>query len=109
MTYNKTLIYRYLYLQKAQPQRMKNRTFITLPACNIAKLFDTFNRGVEFMLTTRRQPGDRRWGLSDEYPLHDNSGSVVLADRRRMPDRRMADATMEEWAALLSKTRQENN
>ena len=61
------------------------------------------------MLTTRRQPGDRRWGLSVEYPLRDSGGSVVLTDRRRTSDRRRADATMEEWAALLSRARQENN
>jgi hypothetical protein len=61
------------------------------------------------MLTTRRQPGDRRWGLSVEYPLRDSGGFVVLADRRRMLDRRRSNASMEEFAALLSKARQENN
>ncbi len=61
------------------------------------------------MLTTRRQPGDRRWGLSVDFPLQDCSGFVVLADRRKLPDRRNADASMEAWTALLSRTRQENN
>ena len=61
------------------------------------------------MLKTRRQPGDRRWGLHAEYPLRDSGGFVVVADRRSLPDRRKADASMEELAALLSRARQENN
>jgi hypothetical protein len=61
------------------------------------------------MLRTRRQPGNRRWGLDNEFPLRDSGGFVVLADRRRTPDRRREDATMEELATLLSKARQEND
>jgi len=61
------------------------------------------------MLTTRRQPGDRRWGLSVDFPLQDCRGFMVLADRRKLPARRRAEATMEEWAAILSRARQENN
>ena len=61
------------------------------------------------MLTTRRQAGDRRWGLSVNFPLQDSSGFVVLADRRRLSDRRNAEASMAAWAALLSRDRQENN
>ena len=36
----------------------------------------------------RRAPGQRRWGLTVEYPLVDSQGMVVLTDRRRVPDRR---------------------
>jgi hypothetical protein len=61
------------------------------------------------MLRTRRQPGDRRWGLHVEYPLRDSNGCIVVADRRKSPDRRMSDVSMEAWAALLSRVRQENN
>lgn len=58
---------------------------------------------------TRRQPGDRRWGLNVEYPLRDSGGFIVLADRRKPRDRRKADATMAEWAALLEKARKDND
>jgi len=61
------------------------------------------------MLKTRRQAGDRRWGLHAEYPLRDSSGFVVVADRRRTPERRRVDVSMEELAALLSRARQEHN
>jgi len=44
-----------------------------------------------------------------EYPLRDSDGFVVVADRRRLPDRRSVAASMEELAALLSRARQENN
>ena len=60
------------------------------------------------MLRTRRQPGDRRWGLHVDYPLQDSSGYLVLANRRKLRDRRRTDATMEELAALLSKARRDD-
>jgi len=60
------------------------------------------------MMKTRRQPGDRRWGLNVEFPLRDSGGFVVLADRRKLRERRKAEATMEEWAALLARFRQDN-
>jgi hypothetical protein len=61
------------------------------------------------MLKTRRQPGNRRWGLDVEFPLRDSGGFMVVTDRRRMPDRRRTDPTMEEMAALLARARQDNN
>jgi len=61
------------------------------------------------MLKTRRQPGNRRWGLDVEFPLRDSGGFMVATDRRRTPDRRRADPTMEEWAALLARARQDND
>jgi hypothetical protein len=59
------------------------------------------------MLKTRRQPGDRRWGLHADYPLQDSSGFLVLANRRKLRDRRSMDSTMEELAALLARARQD--
>jgi hypothetical protein len=59
------------------------------------------------MLKTRRQPGDRRWGLHADYPLQDSSGFLVLANRRKMRDRRSINSTMEELAALLARARQD--
>jgi hypothetical protein len=63
---------------------------------------------MESMLKTRRQPGDRRWGLHVDYPLQDSSGFLVLANRRKLRERRRADTTMEELAALLARARQED-
>jgi hypothetical protein len=60
------------------------------------------------MLKTRRQPGDRRWGLHVEYPLQDSGGFLIFANRRKLRDRRRTDTTMEELAALLSKARRDD-
>ena len=60
------------------------------------------------MLKTRRQPGDRRWGLHVDYPLLDSSGFLVFANRRKLRDRRRMDTTMEELAKLLSKARRDD-
>lgn len=59
------------------------------------------------MLKTRRQPGDRRWGLQTEFPLRDSSGVVVARDRRRLPERRRTTFSIQEWVALLLKSRHE--
>ena len=60
------------------------------------------------MLKTRRQPGDRRWGLHVDYPLQDSSGFLVLANRRKLRERRRRDVTMEALAALLARARQDD-
>jgi len=46
--------------------------------------------------------------LHVDYPLHDSSGYLVLANRRKLRDRRRTDTTMEELAALLSKARRDD-
>ena len=51
------------------------------------------------MIITRRQLGDRRWGWPVEFPLLDSAELLVLVDRRRLPNRRKANATL----ALLSR------
>jgi hypothetical protein len=61
------------------------------------------------MLSTRRQPGERRWGLDVEFPLRDSRGYFVIADRRKTPDRRLLVATMEDWARLVSKSRRQDD
>jgi len=61
------------------------------------------------MLSTRRQAGDRRWGLDVEFPLRDSGGFVVVTDRRKAPDRRRVEATMEELANLLARARREQD
>ena len=35
-----------------------------------------------------RQTGSRRMGLPVDFPLTDENGSLVVHDRRRLPDRR---------------------
>ena len=54
------------------------------------------------MTITRRQPGDRRWGLPAEFPLEDCAGFLVPVDRRQCPNRRKAAVTLEELEILLS-------
>ena len=54
------------------------------------------------MTITRRQAGDRRWGLPAEFPLEDSAGLLVGADRRRLATRRRNNVTMEQVKILLS-------
>jgi hypothetical protein len=54
------------------------------------------------MILTRRQPGDRRWGLPAEFPLVEGTGILVPADRRRPPNRRKANTSPEDMDILLS-------
>jgi hypothetical protein len=54
------------------------------------------------MILTRRQPGDRRWGLPAEFPLADCTGSIVPVDRRRSSNRRKANNSLEDMEILLS-------
>lgn len=50
----------------------------------------------------KRQPGDRRWGVPDEFPLMDSSGAHVITDRRSSVDQRRAIATLEDLLILFS-------
>ena len=54
----------------------------------------------------RRNPGQRRWGLAAEFPLRDSNGSVVIAERRRLTDRRLENTSLEDrllmFAGLVS-------
>ena len=54
------------------------------------------------MTITRRQAGDRRWGLPAEFPLEDSAGLLVPVDRRRLQNRRKATTKLEEVETLLS-------
>jgi len=47
------------------------------------------------MITTKRQPGDRRW-FPAEFPLTDSEGFLVLVDRRRLPNRRRVDNPLDD-------------
>jgi len=46
--------------------------------------------------------------LHVDYPLQDSSGFLVLANRRKLRDRRSSDTTRNELAALLSKARRDD-
>jgi hypothetical protein len=47
-------------------------------------------------MTERRKKGQRRWGLDVAFPLKDSSGCTVIANRRRLPDRRLDRITYED-------------
>jgi hypothetical protein len=46
--------------------------------------------------------GERRWGLSFEFPMRDSCGVLVMNDRRRRPERRLDNTTMEERLLMFS-------
>ena len=50
---------------------------------------------------TKRRRGDRRWGLSTDFPLVDCDGVHVLCDRRSGRDRRQMTGKSEELLALF--------
>jgi len=47
------------------------------------------------MAFAERQPGDRRWGLFNNFPLTDCCGLIVIHDRRSGKDRRETAANEE--------------
>ena len=51
---------------------------------------------------TKRHPGERRWGLSVEFPVMDSDGVHVLRDRRNGSDRRTTGASLDELLVLFS-------
>lgn len=53
-------------------------------------------------ITERRNLGQRRWGLSNEFPLKDSSGALVITERRRMSDRRLENTTLEDRLLMFS-------
>ena len=56
----------------------------------------------KIMTVIKRQAGDRRWGLSVEFPLTDGDGIAVCHTRRSGSDRRRAPASLEELMILFS-------
>jgi hypothetical protein len=50
----------------------------------------------------KRSKGQRRWGLYTEFPLRDSSGIIVVANRRRMTDRRLCNTSFEERLLMFS-------
>ncbi|HUT40297.1 MAG TPA: hypothetical protein VM011_03075 [Gammaproteobacteria bacterium] len=50
----------------------------------------------------RRNLGQRRWGLSTEFPLKDSSGSLVIIERRRLTDRRLENTSLADRLLMFS-------
>jgi hypothetical protein len=50
----------------------------------------------------KRQPGERRWGMLDEFPLTDSDGVRVVHERRDGDERRKASAALEDLLILFS-------
>lgn len=54
------------------------------------------------MTITKRQPGERRWGLPVNFPFTDSAGTQVEYERRNGSDRRKATAPLEDLLILFS-------
>ncbi|MEZ5541507.1 MAG: hypothetical protein R3F42_05625 [Pseudomonadota bacterium] len=50
----------------------------------------------------RRNLGQRRWGLASDFPLKDSCGALVIAERRRLSDRRLENTTFEDRLLMFS-------
>ena len=50
----------------------------------------------------RRNKGKRRWGLDNVLPLNDCNGLAIIAERRRLTDRRLGDTTLEERLMMFA-------
>ncbi len=50
----------------------------------------------------KRQPGERRWGMTAEFPLRDSDGVHVAHERRRDYERRKSPASLEDLLILFS-------
>ena len=50
----------------------------------------------------KRSKGQRRWGLGNELPVKDCNGIIVIADRRRLTDRRLVNTSLEDRLMMFS-------
>lgn len=50
----------------------------------------------------KRSKGQRRWGLETGFPVKDSNGIMVIANRRRLADRRLENTSMEERLMMLA-------
>ena len=53
-------------------------------------------------MPVKRKKGQRRWGLDPEFPLMDSSGILVIANRRRLSDRRLNNISLEERLMMFA-------
>jgi hypothetical protein len=52
--------------------------------------------------TERRNTGERRWGLEAGFPVNDCNGILVITERRKLPDRRLDNTTLEERQLMFA-------
>ena len=50
----------------------------------------------------KRSAGQHRWGLEDQYPVKDSNGVIVVADRRQLSDRRLANTSLADRLMMFS-------
>jgi hypothetical protein len=53
-------------------------------------------------LNDRRRKGERRWGLSTEFPLKDSNGVIIVTERRRLSDRRLENTSLEDRLLMFA-------
>lgn len=53
-------------------------------------------------MSEKRSIGHRRWGLDADFPLKDSNGILVIAERRRMTDRRLDNTSLEERLMMFA-------
>jgi len=56
----------------------------------------------EDVMLKKRSKGQRRWGLDHEFPVKDSDGVIVVADRRRLTDRRLDNTSLEDRLMMFS-------
>ena len=56
----------------------------------------------EDVMLEKRSKGKRRWGLDHEFPVKDSDGVIVVADRRRLTDRRLDNTSLEDRLMMFS-------
>lgn len=65
---------------------------------NISTTLEVMRR----IIPERRNLGQRRWGLTTEFPLKDSNGALVIAERRRLIDRRLENTSFEDRLLMFT-------
>lgn len=50
----------------------------------------------------KRSAGQRRWGLEEQFPVKDNQGVIVVANRRQLTDRRLGNTSLVDRLMMFS-------
>jgi len=53
-------------------------------------------------MQVKRTKGKRRWDSYPGFPLRDNTGVIVISDRRHISDRRLDNTSLEDRLLLLA-------
>ena len=84
----------YLNKENALPVALKAIIFKCMQ-CQGGGICKNNKEALREMTFVERQPGDRRWGLSDDFPLTDRYGLIVIHNRRNGKDRRKTTTNKE--------------